>query len=141
VEEGRKVRVNPAVLSGHIKKEMESYAGLWEKVGKVCQEVAYKQQSKMTHTELWSKLDCLLKIQPESLYPLQNGPNGSFLSTLGSIPVSLVEVNLSGAAVNTIESLSQELFSSQKVHCYGVTSLTNPDTETTTCYLVKDFVL
>ena len=141
VEEGKKVRVNPAVLTGHVKKEMESYAGLWGKVGKVCQEVTYKQQSKITHSELWSKLDCFLKIQPESLYPLENGPNGSFLSTLGSIPVSLVEVNLSGAAVNTIASLSEELYNSQRGHCYGVTSLIHPDTEAITCYLVKDCVL
>lgn len=133
--EGQTVRVSPAVLAGHVQGK-KSYAPLWAKIREVCQAVAIKQQSKFTHSELWTKLDCFWKIQASSLYPSVSEADGRLLGMLGSIPVCLVKVSLSGSAQVSIESLAKELY--EETRCYGVTALADPNTEELTCYLVKD---
>lgn len=138
IEEGQNVRISPAVLTGHMKQEKGSYASLWGKIREVSQKVATKQQSQLTHSELWTKLDCFWKIDASSLYPNGSESDGRLVGRLGSIPVCLTKVNLSDSAQVSIESLAQELYSSGKTRCYGVTALTDPNTEELICYLVND---
>ena len=134
VVDGSSVVVSPVSLSGHLHTSQSGYSQFWGKVASLAQKIVRRQNERLSHSDLWAKLDPLWKVDLGSLRGLtQCGEE--FVGLIGTQRVRLVPISCEGTAQAVADRLAAELHSIESQRRYGVTAV---EEDGLVCYLVRD---